>query len=45
MKILEDLILDIYKAFIDDIGVKGPKSRYDDEEVIPSVRRFVLKYF
>ena len=43
-KILEDLISDIYKAFIDDIGVKGPKSRYNDEEVIPGVRRFVLEH-
>jgi hypothetical protein len=32
--------------FLNDIGVKGPKSRYNDEEVFsfPGVRRFILKH-
>jgi hypothetical protein len=32
--------------FLDDIEVKGPRSRYNDEEVLgfPDVRRFILKY-
>jgi hypothetical protein len=32
--------------FLDNIGVKGLKSRYNDEEVsdLSDVRRFVLKY-
>lgn len=43
-KILEDLISDICKAFVDDIGVKGSKTRYNDEEVAPGIRRFVLEH-
>ncbi|KAJ3474287.1 hypothetical protein NLI96_g12542 [Meripilus lineatus] len=31
-------------AFIDDVGVKGPTSDYDGEEVAPGLRRFVYEY-
>ena len=38
---------DIYKTifiFIDNMGVKGPTSRYNDEEVSPGVRRFIWEH-
>ena len=43
-KILGDLIPDICRLFLDDIGVKGSRMRYDDKEVAPGVRQFVLEY-
>ena len=44
--ILRELIPDIALPYVDDIGVKGPKSRYNDEEVpeLPGVRRFVFEH-
>jgi hypothetical protein len=32
--------------FLDDIEMKKPKSKYNDEEILgfPGVRRFILKY-
>lgn len=34
------------RPFLDDVGIKGPKSRYDDEEVkgMPGVRKFVWEH-
>ena len=32
------------RPFLDDIGVKGPRSEYNGEEVAPGVRRFVLEH-
>ena len=43
-KILEDLIPADCLPFLDDIGVKGPLSRYEDEEVLPSIQRFVMEH-
>src|SRR3979490_1623030 len=43
-KILEDLIPKDCLPFLDDIGVKGPTSRYNDEEVLPGIRRFVIEH-
>ena len=45
-KILQDLIPHIALPFLDDIGVKGPRTRYDEEEVLelPGARRFVLEH-
>jgi len=31
-------------VFIDDVGLKGPKSTYGGEEVAPGIRRFVFEY-
>jgi hypothetical protein len=31
-------------AFIDDITVKGPRTDYGGEEVVPGIRRFVYEY-
>lgn len=30
--------------FLDDCRIKGPKSRYDDVEIVPRVRKFVLEH-
>lgn len=43
-KILGDLIPDICRPFLDDIGVKGPRTRYKDKEVAPGIRQFVLEH-
>lgn len=43
MKILGDHYPEA-APFIDDIGVAGPKSRYNDEEVTEGVRRFVFEH-
>ena len=37
----------VYKeagAFIDDIGIEGPKTDYDGEEAAPSIQRFVKEH-
>jgi len=46
LTILRDHIPHIALPFLDDIGVKGPRSRYNDEEVpeLPGVRKFVLEH-
>ncbi|RDB30714.1 hypothetical protein Hypma_006005 [Hypsizygus marmoreus] len=31
-------------VFIDDVGIKGPTSTYDNEDIIPGIRRFLYKY-
>ena len=43
-KILEDLIPEDCLPFLDDIGVKGPLSTYDDKEVLPGIRQFVMEH-
>jgi hypothetical protein len=45
-KILEEHIPHITIPFMDDIGVRGPKDRYNDEEVpgLPGVRKFVMEH-
>jgi hypothetical protein len=32
------------RLFIDDAGIKGPKTRYNDELVSPGIRRFVAEH-
>lgn len=34
----------IYRPFLDDIAIKGPKTRYNDKEVELGLRRYVVKY-
>lgn len=41
---LFDLIPHIYRAFLDDIGIKGAKSDYNREETAPGIRRHVLEH-
>jgi hypothetical protein len=43
-KILEDRIPEDCLPFVDDIGIKGPMSCYDNEEVCPGVRRYILEH-
>jgi hypothetical protein len=43
-KILEDLILEDCLPFLDNIGIKGPLSTYDNKEVIPGIRQYVLEH-
>ena len=43
-KILEDLIPHDCMPFVDDIAVKGPRTIYENEEVLPGVRRFVMEH-
>jgi len=31
-------------VFVDDVGLKGPTSTYNDEEVAPGIRRFIFEY-
>ena len=31
-------------ANLDDLGLKGPKDRYNDIEIVPSVRKFILEH-
>ena len=31
-------------VFIDDVGLKGPKSRYNNKEIAPGIRRFLCEY-
>ena len=32
------------RPFLDDVGVRGPKNRYDEELVAPGIRRFVMEH-
>jgi hypothetical protein len=45
-KILEDIISQSARPFFNDIGVKGPRSRYNEEEEegLPGIRRFIIEY-
>ena len=43
-KILQNHIPHIARQFIDDVGVKGPKTTYNDVEVFPGVRRYVMEH-
>lgn len=42
-KILES-IPEAARVFLDDIGVKGPKTRYDNKEIFPGIRQFVYEH-
>ena len=43
-KILKDLILYNCMPFLNNIGVKGPMTMYNKEEVLLGVCRFVIEY-
>ena len=43
-RVLDRLIPDVARAFLDDIGIKGPRSRYGDTEALPGIRRFILEH-
>ena len=42
--ILGEVYGSLVRAFLDDFGIKGPKTRYNDELAFPGVRRFVLEH-
>ena len=44
LRILNSLTPEISRVFINDISVKGPRSDYGGEEVLPGIRRFITKY-
>ena len=31
-------------VFVDDVGLKGPTSTYDNKEIAPGIRRYVYEY-
>jgi RNase H-like domain found in reverse transcriptase/Integrase zinc binding domain len=41
---LHDIIPDKAKPYMDDVGVKGPKTYYGFEEIVPGIRRFMLEH-
>ena len=43
-KILEDLILYNYMLFLDNVGVKGPTTTYNNTKVLLGVWQFVIEY-
>ena len=43
-RILQDHIPHIACQFVDDVGVKGPKTTYDNAEVFLGVRRYVMEH-
>lgn len=43
-RILYDIIPGKCEPFFDDVGVKGPVTRYNDQEVAPGVRQFILEH-
>jgi hypothetical protein len=43
-KILEDLIPTECLLFLDDIGVKGLLSTYNEKEMLPGIRQFVIEH-
>src|ERR1700736_5782067 len=43
-KILEDLIPKDCLPFLDDIRVKGPLTSYEDREVLPRIRQYVMEH-
>ena len=43
-KILQDHIPEVARQFVDNVGVKGPKTTYNNAEVAPGVRKYVLEH-
>lgn len=44
VRILQDLIPHICRPFLDDICIKGPRHDWNNEEVLPGIRRYVLEH-
>ncbi|KAL9566939.1 hypothetical protein ACKAV7_008708 [Fusarium commune] len=42
--IFRDLIPEVCRAFLDNICIRGPTTTYDEEEVAPGVRRYILEH-
>ena len=43
-KVLQDLILEEYLLFLNNIGVKGPCSIYNNAEIAPGVWQYIKEY-
>lgn len=43
-KILQEYIPEIYLLFLNDIGVKGPTTNFDNSEDIPGIRKYIRIY-
>ena len=41
--VLDNLIGEVCRVFVDNVGVKGPRFNYDNEEALLGVRRFILE--
>ena len=41
---LQEEIPKFGNVFVDDVGLKGPTSTYDNSEIAPGIRRFVYEY-
>ena len=44
LKILAPYVRDWAKLFLDDVGVKRPKTKYNNEEIAPEIRCYVFEY-
>ena len=44
LKILAPHLRDRAKPFLDDVGIKGPKTTYNNEELAPGIRRYVVEH-
>lgn len=44
LKILAPHLRNQPKPFLDNVGVKEPKTIYNNEEMAPGIRRYVLEY-
>lgn len=42
--ILQGIFGRIIYSYLDDIGVKGPRTTYNEEFVLPGIRRYMLEY-
>ncbi len=44
LKILAPHLQDRAKPFLNDMGVKGPKTKYNNEELAPGIRCYILEH-
>jgi hypothetical protein len=44
LAILREHISHRARAFLDDVAVKGPRTKYGDEEILPGIRRYVAEH-
>ena len=44
LKILAPHLHDQAKPFLDDVGIKGPKTTYNNKELAPGIRRYVFEH-
>ena len=44
LKVLADHLRDRAELFLDDVGIKGPKTTYNNEELAPGIWRYVVEH-